>query len=767
MPISQSQESRPKPNQESACHSLNSTQNTLLFSSTLSKPLSLSMEEPQAIIMQINGDEEEEEEEECCGSGGGGGGGDEFYEMIEAPKFVDLTKPDHHRPDHDDRFWFCLRVGCDQKHEEEIDSEAIYKNFVLRVMAARSPNIRLRKALNRKAPSANVKCPHTAPPKSSKSRISRLALISSISQKVVDTKLKARPPTKLSATPNLKAKQSSDVAKALTTPRNRKPLSNPNTFRSVRNPKATTIAVPKNRVIAKALVFNSPKKAVKAKPFSELNTSVRTMCAAMKKLEIASGKKQVLGHNKPLPRDASRKPLRGREVKSRVFNSLHSHNRKVPEAKSSRTLKRKNDEIGTQPYHDHVPHEGDDSSDMDIDEKSRGGSFEGCSASDSSRGDNIALSSSEERDSVEKDVPNSQSLSGAAEGTNERSDCEKKVKSSSGKREMHEIKESEDKENALLTCDDTENDREGIDIDDKENALASDVNRVQNQNNGHRERITLGKHETSKVSQKVNRVTGKTLKDSSISAATIAQGVKYRKPKPTNPKPFRLRTDERRILKEANLEKKLAPLKEITTAPRPLVRNSERMHQNKNEKSHGISERVHEGGEKKVKRTTKDDQSIRIGSTCIKATKVDVKRKSSPMHRRNVSTYQKANLPTSLVEHGAAQKLKVSLKRTKSPMTQQKIAKPGGATPSRKEMVSRMTSGQLSVIKETSSTVLTPQEEAKPCESGASPGTKASTQTTSRSLSRGRRPLTIPKEPNFHSIHVPKSCTRKGDSHQS
>ncbi|XP_023877798.2 uncharacterized protein LOC111990241 isoform X2 [Quercus suber] len=745
------------------------------------------MEEPQAIIMQINGDEEEEWR--------GSGGGDEFYEMIEAPKFVDLTKPDHYRPDHDDRFWFCLRVGCDQKHEEEIDCEAIYKSFVLRVMAARSPNIRLRKALNRKAPIANVKCPHTAPSKSSKSRISRLALMSSISQKVVETKLKARPPTKLSATPNLKAKQSSDVAKALTTPRNRKPLSNPNTFRSVRNPKATSIAVPKNRVIAKALVFNSPKKVVKAKPFSELNTSVRTMCAAMEKLEIASGKKQVLGHNKPLP---SKKPLRGREVKSRVFNSLHSHNRKVPEAKSSRALKRKNDEIGTQPYHDHVPREGDDYSDMDIDEKSRGGSFEGCSASgtsnsseengreecletvksqkgensvdvfsDSSRGDNIALSSSEERDSVEKDVPNSQSVSGAAEGTSERSDCEKKVKSSSGKREVHEVKESDDKENALLPCDDTENDCEVIDIDDKENALASDVNRVQNQNNGHRESITLGKHETSKVSQKVNRVAGKTLKDSSISAA---QGVKYRKPKLTNPKPFRLRTDERRILKEANLEKKLAPLKEITTAPRPLVRNSERMHQNKNEKSHGMSKRVYdmrEGGEKKVKRITKDDQSIRIGSSCIKATKVDVKRKSSPTHGRIVSTYQKANLPTSLVEHGAAQKLKVSLKKTKSPMTPQKLAKPGGATSSGKEMVSRMTSGQLSVIKETSSTVLTPQEEAKPCESGASPGTKASTQTTSRSLSRGRRPLTIPKEPNFHSIHVPKSCTRKGDSHQS
>ena len=34
---------------------------------------------------------------------------EEFYEKIEAPKFVDFTKPDLPRPD--DRYWFCLRVG--------------------------------------------------------------------------------------------------------------------------------------------------------------------------------------------------------------------------------------------------------------------------------------------------------------------------------------------------------------------------------------------------------------------------------------------------------------------------------------------------------------------------------------------------------------------------------------------------------------------------------------------------------------------------------
>lgn len=60
--------------------------------------LSLSvMEEVKSL--QINGEET----------------GDEFYEKIEAPKFVDFTVPDRHRPD--DRYWFCLRVGsCTLKH---------------------------------------------------------------------------------------------------------------------------------------------------------------------------------------------------------------------------------------------------------------------------------------------------------------------------------------------------------------------------------------------------------------------------------------------------------------------------------------------------------------------------------------------------------------------------------------------------------------------------------------------------------------------------
>ena len=90
--------------------------------------------------------------------------------------------------------------------------------------------------------------------------------------------------------------------------------------------------------------------------------------------------------------------------------------------------------------------------------------------SGSSRGDIIALSSSEERDSVEKDVPNSQSLSGAAKGTSGGSDYEEKIISSSGRREIHEVKKKNDEENAV-TYDDTENNSEVLDNDEKKNAF--------------------------------------------------------------------------------------------------------------------------------------------------------------------------------------------------------------------------------------------------------------------------------------------------------
>lgn len=346
----------------------------------------------------------------------------------------------------------------------------------------------------------SLKCPLTAPAKCSKSRVSRLALISSISHKLVDAKDKARPfHTKISATtPNVKAKQPSSVAKALTTPRTRKPISNPDTFRSVRNPKPKNVVVPKNRVVAKALVFHSPKKTMKTKGSLECGSNVGKLCVAMKKLEITSGKKHVLGYNKPLPLDTPRKKLRGREVKSRVFESLHSNKDKGQEAKS---MKRKKTEKDLKQCCDPVPYEGvdNDSSDMEVDEKSRKGSLEGFSKSVTSKSDKVngdeecletqktlessldenqaaavsetskadvsSLSSSEKNDSEENDDK---------EKTNDGTDHEDNPKSSLGNTLEH--MEEDDKENAVAS-DNTGHDNEIMDRDDKENRSTNKDNR--------------------------------------------------------------------------------------------------------------------------------------------------------------------------------------------------------------------------------------------------------------------------------------------------
>ncbi|KAK9286980.1 hypothetical protein L1049_015388 [Liquidambar formosana] len=752
---------------------------------------------------------------------------DEFYEEIEAPKFVDLTVPDPYRPD--DRYWFCLRVGCDQKHEEELDSEAVYKNFVLRVMAARSPNVRLRKALYRKAPSASMKCPLSAPAKSSKARVSRLAIISSISQKIGDAKVKVRPLPKPSSTPNVKANQSSIASKALTTPRNKKCLPNPDSFRSVRNPKATIIQVPKSRVVAKALVFQSPKKTIKSKTSLELDTPVKKICEGMKKLEITSQRKRVLGYsiksskdirhdlNKPLPLEASSKQLNKQKVKSRVEDSLHSQSCKAQKAKSSRCLKRKSKE-NIQKCSDFVPHEGveKDSSDMEIDGKSRNVSLavrlrSGSSKSNegnghkellttekplenfssaiptqekatssleqppleensdpglsnASRGDMNSPSISEETDSLKNVIPKFQAPNGQGDGSHEGSEHEEKIKSSSenGKISEGEPPEYQTSEGA------------GHDSEHEEKIKSSSENEKISEGEPPEYQTSAGAGHDSEHEEKI-KSSSENEKISEACVTTGAQGSKYRKPKPTNPKPFRLRTDERGILKEANMERRfllLTPVKETTTFPRFPSAKSQRKHENdiqRNEKYRGQSKNnndTNEGSEEASQKITPINQPQQVRTACMKTPKGQVEPKTGriTLERRTVSTNQKPSHLTSRLgcdRDNAVQKSANSIRKTKSLSLRHQLVRPRGVTPTRKAVVSPMTPGQLCVIKEKSSKFSRLEEAGKPSENDAIPTIKASASTAPRSLSRGRRPSTVPKEPNFHSIHVPKSCTRK------
>lgn len=285
---------------------------------------------------------------------------------------------------------------------------------------------------------------------------------------MVDARVKSRPPiAKPGTTPNAKPKQAH--AKAMTTPRNRKLNSNTNAFLSVKNPKTISAEVPKTTTVAKALVFQSPKKD-KKKTSIEMNSPVKTLCAAMKKLEITSAKKNVLGDGQPLPLDASRKKFRGREVKSRVFDSLGTHSCKRQDAKSARVLKRKSKEKNLKPpLPDHVAREivDEDASDMDIDDKSRNVSMQWCSLSSSAKsneGNQDELSRSEEDSDHLSKASNETSISNAEERVSEKSDfeivlCEvedqknqennheERAKTGALEMNISELLESDDKEN--------------------------------------------------------------------------------------------------------------------------------------------------------------------------------------------------------------------------------------------------------------------------------------------------------------------------------
>ncbi|KAE8721837.1 Detected protein of unknown function [Hibiscus syriacus] len=630
--------------------------------------------------------------------------GDDFYEEIEAPKFVDFSALDRCHTEHDDRYWFCLRVGCDQKHEEEMDSEAIYKNFVLRVMAARSPSVGLRKALGKRDSRSKLECPRTVPAKSSKSSVSKLAMISSILQKMGEAKVKViHVPKQGSSSPNVKAAKQSST-KALTTPRNQKGLLNPGTFQSVRNPKPTTIEVPKDRVVAKALVFHSPKKVVKLKKSVEWSSSLRKVCAGMKKLEINDGsKKNALGCiNKPL--DVQRKQLRGREVKSRVYDSLHCQKQMNEEAKSVKRLKKKNSNkdllLSEAPMY-RKPDEKDlvespsDSLEQAVSENTKISSPSRCNNKPLDvprkqlRGREVKSrlydslhcqkQMNEEAKSVKrlkkknsnKDLPLSEapmyrkpdekdlvespsdSLEQAvSENTKISSPSRSKMASISESEGDNEINESSSHEENIEPCSNDIEIPEATMNDDKENALASNIRVSENskenttasdENRGKTvKKYVLGRHETSKNIQKGTNGMNKTMRE---------------------------KIKERGILKEANLEKKhlQAPLKETNTFRDPKI----------NENSDNGSDTI-----------TLQDQPHTIKTSSLKKSQrlAETKISYCTPQKRIVPMHQKMTFSSVMVkgQDKAAKKSEGRLEKTKSPTVKQ-LVRPRGLASSRKK----------------------------------------------------------------------------------
>ncbi|MFS7979354.1 hypothetical protein Hanom_Chr10g00926371 [Helianthus anomalus] len=286
---------------------------------------------------------------------------EEVFERIEAPTFVDFTKPYAFRTD-DDRYWFCSHVGCNQKHEEEINHKEISKNFVFRVLAARSPNIKLTKTLYNEH--SRIKCPLSAPAKPSKPKIPKLATNASLtSHKNDDPKSKSRqvaskymtPPSSKMSQPNHnsflsvessnKSGPRSKVVSApvirsrpvasryMTTPRNKMSQPKHNSFLSVPNSKATDVDVPKSGTVAKGLVFRSPKKAITLEKTVESHTPVTKIREGTKRLEILTGSKSKA--KKPEPEDSSRKLKIRKSEMNDLSNIEDKENTENPEDHSN------------------------------------------------------------------------------------------------------------------------------------------------------------------------------------------------------------------------------------------------------------------------------------------------------------------------------------------------------------------------------------------------------------------------------------------------
>ncbi|XP_027162257.1 uncharacterized protein LOC113762837 isoform X1 [Coffea eugenioides] len=660
------------------------------------------------------------------------GENEKFYEDIEAPKFVDFTVPDHYRPD--DRYWFCLRVGCDQKHEEEMDSEAIYKNFVLRVMAARSPNVRFHKALNRNCSSRNMKCPLSAPPKSSKSRMSRLAIISSMSKKIGADKEKA----KVSCTPKTKGKQV--AAKYLTTPRNKNCMQNQNAFRSVQNPKPPSVAVPKCRVVAKALIFHSPKTAISMKKSVELRTPLTKLCEGMKKLEVSSQRKPVLGcsskqpkqlgHNsqKSLPQHSSTRQKGSNKEKCRAKISHKLNTTQINhDPKSLRSLNSKSKDKLSKQFNTKISSARVTKAKSRDDNRKRPVKEAACPISHEPLSTEL-----ESCAALSHELNHSPNLALANEGgkylpklqasCKENDAIQENVRENDSSTEVSS-RNGENLNNVLSQQDNSLCSRRQIEMslgDDKENASALDDKRNYDKKDQSGRKI-LGTQNSD--GKKVIEAIDKDLKGPIVGAP----GMKL-KLKPTHPKPFRLRTDERGILREANLERKnqaITPQNEAAVVSR------------------------FQGGD-------------------LQGQHVDIQNEIASLKRTNRQVRTKTPTGPSRVKRSEQQELKpesstsqasdYDLKKTKS--SSRRVLQPQRHFSVTTE--ARTPDKLLSVIMETSSGKSKPKEVEKPCKKGTIPTVvRPRAPACPGSLSRGRRPVTIPREPNFHRSHMPTSHAAK------
>ncbi|KAH0457999.1 hypothetical protein IEQ34_013314 [Dendrobium chrysotoxum] len=546
---------------------------------------------------------------------------EEFYERIDAPKFVDFTIPDRSRPDK--KSWFCARIGCDQNHEE-VDPDELKKSFMLRVMAARSPNVRFQRALNKQGPRANTKCPQSAPAKSIKIGISRMRNMNSIPEKISVAKLKQHPIASLRETPI----QKKPKVHTLTSEKEQTSTGN-NKSQAKYLKTSDNVVVSKDRNLVRALFSHTPKKAAGSSksPISEICSETK------KKINIGyerKGKTQcscAVNSNK----------CKGSSISSRKSRAVGSKNKDHSILKEAEHNEMRDVQIG-------VRSNGSDH----VEEKNT----------------NLVKPTGREYHAI-------------MDSKIDQSDSEVTVRPSKGEAQYIDLNVSSGVCSEITTaCNDTND-------DDKENNLSTFENKNMHPNAATSEAKSF-QFENSNPRLDWNQ-------EAKVQNKTF-QVVKLKKT--TNPKPFRLRTDERGILKEANLERRLQV--ESKKEPASLLKHLD-----------GVQ----------IQETNSQSKLIRFPETKL---------------AKNIHTRKLNGKKEKIIQGSHSKSFKTSPKQ---------LLRITSATKAKGESISRMLKGK---------------------EEGS---IKLPERTTKRSAGymQGRKPTTVPKEPKFHRIHVPKSCIRRYD----
>ncbi|AQK73800.1 hypothetical protein ZEAMMB73_Zm00001d017715 [Zea mays] len=163
--------------------------------------------------------------------------------------------------------WFYLRVGCDQSHEQ-VDPEALDRSFLMRVMAARSPNVRLQKAIDRK----------------NQRFIVRILILTQL-----DAEMLALCAAEASESSTARVECPSERKKALTTPQSKVVRPRQELFHNVKHQTESLAAAARKGTVVKSLFMSTtPKKEPVQTPVADKSKgAVSEVCSKLRKLNLA------------------------------------------------------------------------------------------------------------------------------------------------------------------------------------------------------------------------------------------------------------------------------------------------------------------------------------------------------------------------------------------------------------------------------------------------------------------------------------------------